>query len=162
MMLAEPRSITFHPYVDEPRNHYDATSRTFSLAAPDVRASAPPNLSLVVGAFEEWLHDGGGGADVVVSCFFLDCMPDVPLAMQRIAHKLRAGGLFVFAGPLHYHHWPAASPAVSHLLVLCDELGLQLIAGPDIVPAPYASRPNPTIAHEYLWRVPFFVCKKRY
>lgn len=162
MMHAEPQSLTFHPFVDEPRNHHDPLSRTFAVSAPDVHAQAPSNLSLLQLSFQEWQRiEGRSSADVVVSCFFLDCLPDVPLAMQHIAHALKADGLFVFAGPLHYHHWPAASPAVSHLLMLCSELDLQLIAGPDIVPAPYASQPDPTIAHEYLWRVPFFVCQKR-
>mmetsp|Transcript_41185 Transcript_41185/g.87907 ORF Transcript_41185/g.87907 Transcript_41185/m.87907 type:complete len:167 (-) Transcript_41185:223-723(-) len=166
--MTSPRhSLAFHPFVDEPRNNYDVSSRSIKLRAPDVDATPPLNLSLELGTFEDWLRDRARQPEVrqpevIVCCFFLDCLPDVPLALQTIAAALRSGGLLVFAGPLDYHCWPAASPTVTHLLMLCDELGLDVAGPPEMLSAPYASRPHPTIAHEHLWRVPFFVCRKRF
>jgi len=41
----------------------------------------------------------------VVTCFFLDATDDLLAALATIHHILRPNGLWVNAGPLHYHHY---------------------------------------------------------
>jgi len=43
--------------------------------------------------------------DLVVTCFFLDATEDILAVLSTIHHILRPGGLWVNAGPLHYHHY---------------------------------------------------------
>jgi hypothetical protein len=58
--------------------------------------------------------DHAGRFELVVTCFFLDTAQDLVAVLAALRHVLRPGGLWVNAGPLHYHHYRARAGEVSH------------------------------------------------
>ncbi len=101
---------------------------------------------------------------VVVTHFFLDCVDDLVAGVSAVRDALVDGGSWLFSGPLHYYqggsYEPRPSPALSHLLELAADLGLELEGEPLLVPAPYLRRPN-ALLHEAAWTAAFFKARKR-
>ena len=92
--------------------------------------------------------------------FFIDCPADVVTTIERVHACLAPGGLWVHAGPLAWHHWPALSPCLSQLLNLGDEIGLEPIGEPEVISADYLARPK-VMSHENRWDAAFIACRKR-
>ena len=154
-------AVTFHPFVDEPRNNFESRSRTIALRAPDVaHAGVPPNLTLACGDFADVADVDHPRHDAVVTHFFIDCPADVVTTIERVHACLAPGGLWVHAGPLAWHHWPALSPCLSQLLNLGDEIGLEPIGEPEVISADYLARPK-VMSHENRWDAAFIACCKR-
>lgn len=84
---------------------------------------------------------------------------DLPAAVRAVRDALRPGGVWIYAGPLHFYqgggYTPKPSPTLQHLLCLAADLGLRLEAPPELVAAPYPPRPQAFLA-EADWKVPFF------
>ena len=101
---------------------------------------------------------------VVCTHFFLDCVDDVVAGCTAVRDALVDGGAWIFSGPLHYHqgggYTPRPSPALSHLLELASDLGLEPEGPPLLVPSPYLPRPN-ALLHEAAWTAAFFKARKR-
>ena len=155
----ELHSLTFHPFVDEPRNNMSDESRAAACTAPDVDVAHPPNLELRHATF----GDGEGEGEqhrALVTHFFIDCTPDVLHTLQCIAAALQPGGLWVNAGVLAYHSWPMLSPTLEQLLLAVQQVGLELVEGPELVPSSYLARPG-ALSHEHRWDAAFFVCRKK-
>ena len=98
--------------------------------------------------------------DVVVTCFFLDCLPDTLAAVRAIRDALAPGGVWVFAGPLEYHHWPGLVPTLSQLRELAREEGLEPLGEPRFVSAPYLGKAN-SLLHKQQYRAALFACRRR-
>ena len=161
------RSVTFHPFLDEARNNATMETRLHAVAAPDIALSGgPPNLSLRLGSFDAdaAASAGLGGADAVVASFFLDCLDDLADGVRAVRDALRADGLWVFAGPLHYAqggaYTPRPAPALEHLLELVADCGFALERPPEMLDAPYVPRPRALLS-EAAWRVPLFAARRR-
>ena len=103
--------------------------------------------------------------DVCVTAFLLDCLDDLAHGVSRVRESLRPGGVWVFAGPLHYyqggHYDPRPAPTLAQLLALVSDLGFAVEGpGPQMVRAPYVPRPR-AFLHEADWTVPVFAARRR-
>ena len=161
---SHPETLKFHPFLDAFPNNWDASSRCAAVAVPDVVPSMLPNLSLRQADFLE--PDPAWSArkhDIVITHFFLDCVEDLVAGCSAVHDMLAPGGIWIFAGPLHFHqsgdYMPRPSPSVSHLLELARDLGFGLEAEPERVPSPYLRRPK-ALVHEADWTAVYFVARR--
>ena len=158
-------SLPFHPFLDEANNACSVESRLAMLRAPDVApGSMPVPLRLMHGEFSgEWVASrqraGEPDFQCVVSSFFLDCLPDTVAGMEAISDALAPGGLWLCAGPLAYHPWPSLSPTLEQLIGLAQELGLEMVIEPEMIPAPYVRPPN-CLRHNSDWTAALWACRK--
>ena len=164
MMRGE--ALTFHPWLDCFANNLDAHSRLAALTTTGVTDGAPANLTLVDSDFLAVGESGGpAGArcDVCVTSFFLDCLDDLSDGVRSVHDALRPGGLWVFAGPLHYQqagaYVPRPAATLEHFLHLASDHGFVLERPPELLPAPYVSRPNAFLS-EADWTVPLFTARR--
>ena len=163
LRCAEPHALRFHPFLDEPRSNLVECARTAALHAPDVAPAATDgdgqaNLTLELADFGA--DDGAwasGGHDALVTSFFIDCAGEIDVSLRRVRSLLRPGGLWVFAGPLAYHSWPALCPTLEQFTGLAAELGLAPLAEPTTLGASYVRRPGGFGGHEHEWTAAFAV-----
>ena len=163
-MLActERASLAFHPFLDEPRNATDESSRAVELRAPDVvpgGGGGASRLQLEQTDFDSWRETSPSPVDCVVTSFFLDCLPDPVAALEAVHASLAPGGLWVCAGPLAYHHWPMLSPTVTQLRTLSAEVGLRPLGEPELLSAPYVRAPR-SLRHDADWTAAVWVARK--
>ena len=168
--MLNPRTepVDFHPFLDAFSNNYSAASRTVAFTAPDVPASERAALQqrdrmrLQAGDFV--LARLPPRHHVVVTSFLLDCVDDLANGLRAVHSALVPGGLWVFAGPLHFYqggtYVPKPSPSLSHVLDLAEDLGFSVDGPPDILAAPYPARPGAFLL-EADWRPPLFTARKR-
>lgn len=153
-------SLPFHPFLDEPRNASDTSSRAVELRAPDVAPSGSSDrLQLVHTDFASWRSASPPPVDCVVTCFFLDCVADPVATLEEIRDSLSPRGLWVCAGPLAYHHWPQLAPTLSHLCTLAREIGLRPLAKPEFISAPYVCPPG-SLRNDADWTAAVWACRK--
>ena len=162
-------SLRFCPFLDAFANNGERTGRTAAYTAPDVAAAErhavaeSANLTLRSDVFTR--ASRRPHHHVVVTSFLLDCVEDLTDGVRAVHDALLPGGLWVFAGPLHYYqggdYVPKPAPTLQELLLLASDLGFELAEGrpPERVPAPYVPRPG-TFMHEAAWNVPLFACRK--
>ena len=160
----EAGSLAFHPWLDAFPNNASAESRCARISVPDVHPTPQPNLVLESTDFmATGQHEGRPPNHLVLTHFFLDCVDDIPACMQRIHDELVPGGVWIFAGPLHYFqgggYEPRPAPALDHLLHLAADLGLEVEMQPQLMPAPYVRRPG-AFLHEADWQVPLFTARR--
>ena len=63
--------------------------------------------------------------DIVVTCFFIDTASSILDYISVIAHVLKTGGVWVNAGPLHYHGLTRIPYAHQQLLRVISALGFE-------------------------------------
>ena len=175
----QPGTLSIHPFLEESKNNADDDARLTKLVVPDVAPGPPPaNLVLALQPPSSLELLPGAGAvgdastpgtdepllprqvDVVVTCFFLDCLPDTLSAVRAIRDALAPGGVWVFAGPLEYHHWPGLVPTLSQLRELAHEEGLEPLGEPRFVSAPYLGKAG-SLLHRQQYRAALFACRRR-
>ncbi|KAL1519205.1 hypothetical protein AB1Y20_003465 [Prymnesium parvum] len=160
LRCAAPAAVRFHPFLDEPRNALHARGRAAALDAPDVAPAAEGGgLRLERADFFEWARGAPPQVECVVTCFFLDCLQDPVAAVEAVRDALAPGGLWLFAGPLAYHHWPQLSPPVEHLLTLAAEVGLPPVGAPELIHAPYVGAPG-ILRHDADYTAAVWACRK--
>lgn len=173
-----PGALSIHPFLEESKNNIDDGARLTKLEVPDVAPGSPPAnlvLALQPPSSLELLPSAGAVADapvpgdepqlprkvdVVVTCFFLDCLPDTLSAVRAIRDALTPGGVWVFAGPLEYHNWPGLVPTLSQLRELAHEEGLEPLGEPRFVSAPYPGKAG-SLLHKQQYRAALFACRRR-
>ena len=158
------RALTVRPWLDESGNNATEQSRLAALQVPDVApGGAPPKLELhLVPAAAARLVPASAArqqVDVVCTCFFLDCLKDTLAGVRAVRDALRPGGLWIFAGPLEYHSWPGLCPTLNQLVELAAEEGLEPLAAPQLVAAPYLGKPD-ALLHKQQWQAAVFACRK--
>ena len=152
--------LDFHPWLDAFANNLDVESRAGRLSAPDILTTSrsSSNLSLRQGDFVKE-PSSAQKHQIVVTSFLLDCVDDLVGGMRAVRQSLAPNGLWVYAGPLHYHqggqYTPRAAPTLTQLVSLASDHGLELEAQPELLPAPYVRRPGAFLA-EADWSVPVF------
>ena len=129
-MPPQPAELAFHPWLDAFPNNLDTRSRAARLTARGL-AAPPPNLTLHEAAFGAHpMPPPATRPHVCVTSFFLDCVPEVSEGVQQIRDALRPGGLWIFAGPLHFYqggeYEPRPSPSAAQLLELVQDHGFVL------------------------------------
>lgn len=67
--------------------------------------------------------------DVVVTCFFLDTFSRIVEPLAVIQHVLRPGGLWVNAGPLHYHNKPSVPYSYAQVERMINALNFTKLSG---------------------------------
>ena len=102
--------------------------------------------------------------DAVATCFFLDTAHNVVDYVERIAHILRPGGVWVNLGPLLYHfaNTPGAVSielSYSELRHVVQACGFDLVEEEHPVATAYIG--NPRSMMETVYRCAFFVAIKR-
>jgi SAM-dependent methyltransferase len=158
----EAEHLTFHPFLDAFSNNLDASGRAagFTTALPvasPLNQTLTPSLSLEAGDFLDGTPRQR--SHVVVTAFLLDCVDDIADGVRAVRRNLVPGGLWVFAGPLHYHqggaYTPRPHPTLTELQSLATDLGFALQETPELIAAPYVRRPSALI-NEADWVVPCF------
>lgn len=174
--------LTFHPWLDAFPNNLTTASRASALTAAADAPMPPANLTVTSGDLLALAPaDLQGGHDVCVTAFLLDCLDDLGDGVAAIRSALKPGGLWVFAGPLHYHqgggYQPKPAPTLEQLICLVDDLGFDLEPqsqvgdptrqsgkgtppGVEMIAAPYVARPG-AFLDEADWRVPLFAARRR-
>lgn len=143
-----PAALPFHPWLDAFTNNRHTTSRaaklvarrpTTTAAGAPSRPHVPPSLAIRQGDFTALDAPSSPSSphekppplhDVCVTSFFLDCLDDVADGVRCVHQALRPGGLWVFAGPLHFGQGggggapePRPSPTLEQFLTLVHEAG---------------------------------------
>ena len=169
--MLDPQSepLRFCPFLDAFANNGERAGRTAAYTAPDAPAAErqavaeSANLTLRPDVFTR--ASRRPHSHVVVTSFLLDCVEDLSDGVRAVHDALIPGGLWVFAGPLHYYqggaYLPKPAPTLEELLSLASDLGFELEEGrlPERVPAPYVPRPG-AFMPEAAWNVPLFACRK--
>jgi len=94
--------------------------------------------------------------DVVATSFFIDT-GNIIHNMATIAHVLKPGGLWVNAGPLHYHR-PTLPLSHTNVLALAESMGLELLHESRVT-SDYAAETEVTMKPEHynhplcIWRL---------
>ncbi len=126
------RSLTFYPYLNYPLQddwdfdqRFDDAQLPFTQDSPLIAQFFSNNieqshslLSVQYGNFVDVYgsnDDYRAKFDVVVTCFFIDTASNVYEYLAVIAHVLKLGGVWINAGPLHYHR-SAIPYSFKHLL----------------------------------------------
>ena len=127
---ASESTVTVYPMASDPfANEEDSTRRWEPATFPEERVSrrlrrlrarppsSLPSLSYVVGDFaERYAAPSRRGAyGAVATCFFLDTAANVYEHVVTIRHLLRAGGVWINLGPLHWHRSAALQPTAEEL-----------------------------------------------
>ena len=118
LRASRTEELTVHPWLDAFSNNLEPNGRLGAVTVPDVAPAAAPTvdvvgsplddgrLELVQGDFlgaEGAVERRGGAPHVLITSFFLDCLDDVAAGVQAVSDGLAPGGLWVYAGPLHFH-----------------------------------------------------------
>lgn len=162
---------TFHPFLDAFTNNWDVASRCAVLTVPDVPASerqrvrSSGSLILKPDDFLTSRDRGKRQYDVVVTSFLLDCLSEgIEEGVRAVGDALPPGGLWIFAGPLHYFqggsYVPRPSPTLEQVLSLAVDFGMEIELPPESISAPYVSRPGAFLP-EASWTVPLFTARKK-
>ena len=193
--MEEPAALPFHPWLDAFTNNLHPTSRAARLiarrptTADDKARPPPPSLTMIEGDFTALFSTPLSASsahekhDVCVTSFFMDCLDDLAEGVRAVHQSLRPGGLWVFAGPLHFGQGGGGglrpSPTLEQLLTLVQESGFALEAadrsappsgaggqvegalpvGVEMVHAPYVARPGAFLL-EADWTVPLFAARR--
>ena len=98
--------------------------------------------------------------DVVITCFFIDTASESVLVYLRvIQHVLRPGGLWINAGPLHYHRATSTPYSHSYLQRIIAAAGFDLLES-RVVEADYCGEAQAMMKPEF-YRVPISVYRKQ-
>lgn len=163
----EANKYTVHPWLHQYVNNLSCEHQLLGVKFPDVRPSGDrpnPNFSMAAGDFlkvytevDEW--------SCVVTCFFIDCAPNVIEFVERIYEILVPGGIWINLGPLLYHYSDmptenSVEPPYDILIEIIRDVGFDVLEERTGVKTKYAQNPNSMLQHEY--ESVFFVCRKPY
>jgi carnosine N-methyltransferase len=87
--------------------------------------------------------------DVVVTCFFIDTAVDVVDYIDVIAHVLKEGGLWLNAGPLHYHSKQSVPYSHSQLVEIVRQSGFDVVSRTVIPSTSYCGEEGLSMRTEY-------------
>jgi N2227-like protein len=102
-------------------------------------ANLPQWFSIQMGDFTS-VYGGSahrGKFDAVVTCFFFDTAPEVLTYLAVIANILRPDGIWINAGPLHYHMRSAIPYSHRDLTEVIRHSGFELLSHTKIDPTSY-------------------------
>lgn len=122
-----------HPYLAQRDNLEHSRSRLqgFVLKPADQRHLPPQDLarlSLVHAGFVAHYREAIGVFDVVVTSFFLDCVPQPLDAIRVIVDTMRPGALWLHFGPLKFaQHATSTAYSANDVVVVAEALGLTII-----------------------------------
>ena len=70
-----------------------------------------------------------GSVDAVVTCFFIDAVPDIEALLAAMAAVLKPGGIWLNVGPLQWHSNSKLRLTLGELILTAREHGLHLEPG---------------------------------
>jgi len=85
-------------------------------------------LQVITGDFRAVARATAGGADAVLTCFFIDACGDPAGAIEAVGAQLAPGGVWVNCGPLEYEGTAGAHAIGGRKLRLCANEVLLLLA----------------------------------
>lgn len=65
--------------------------------------------------------------DIIITCFFIDTAVDIYDYIYTIINILKVGGIWINAGPLHYHSHLSIKYSYKQIIEILKELGFNLI-----------------------------------
>jgi carnosine N-methyltransferase len=65
--------------------------------------------------------------DIIITCFFIDTAVDIYNYIYTIINILKVGGIWINAGPLHYHSHLSIKYSYKQIIEILEELGFNLI-----------------------------------
>lgn len=117
-------------------------------------------LNLMAGGFNGIFHHAREQFDSVVTCFFIDVVPDMRQSIQIIYQIIKSGGYWINYGPLQMHHCEDmffARSTQEDVIKMAEKIGFKIISQEFILTS-YASNPASHIIDRY--RSTFFVARK--
>ena len=161
---AAGKSHTFYPLIHTPfQDDWDFATRLEPFHTPDkgeaVRAwregKVQGSVSLQLANCSTFYREASFASsfDAVASSFFIDT-GDVLQNIAIIAHVLRPGGVWVNAGPLHYHQ-PSLPLSHKDVLALAASMGFELVHEERIV-SDYAGESRVSMKPEH-YEIPLCV-----
>jgi carnosine N-methyltransferase len=133
-LLVKRQSLTIFPLLQAPfRDEIDTANRIQEMRIPDADSwylvEGRSRLSSQIGDFVEvYAHSWRRATcDVVVTCFFVDTAADIFEFIAVISHVLKRGGVWINAGPLHYHQNSTLRYSFAALTEVLDRGGFRIV-----------------------------------
>ena len=121
--------------------------------------NASAHFAIQMGAFEDVYGARSNAArfDAVVTCFFIDTAVVLQQTVAVIAHLLPVGGIWLNAGPLHYHDKRSIPYSYVEFVEVVRALGFELVSHDHVDCSSYSGEHDLSMRPEYYYSVPLDV-----
>lgn len=96
--------------------------------------------------------------DTVVTCFFIDALPNTVNTLKIIFNLLKPGGIWINAGPLHYHSIDDFQFSHQDIVEIVSSLGFEAVEE-EVIESTYCGEQSISMKPEY-YRIPLTVWRK--
>jgi hypothetical protein len=112
-------------------------------------------FAIQMGAFEDvyGVRSNAARFDAVVTCFFIDTAIVLQQTIAVIAHLLPVGGIWLNAGPLHYHDKRSVPYSYVEFVDVARALGFELVSHDQVDCSSYSGEQDLSMRPEYYYNV---------
>ncbi|KII66841.1 UPF0586 protein C9orf41 [Thelohanellus kitauei] len=161
----QKHEFQIYPWVNVWSNNYNNSSAMKPVTVPDIILDTDVNMRAEVGDFLACFKDDSFERfDCVVTCFFIDTMPNIINCIERIQYVLKRGGKWINLGPLSYHYEDDAKSVhieptfeeIQHVILNC--LNFQVVKENTFIDCLYSD--TKCLMNRNFYNCPFFVVQK--